>query len=239
MKIGIMQPYFMPYIGYWQLLNAVDEYVIYDDVNFIKGGWINRNRILNGKEVQYINVQMRGASPNKRINQIAVQGDKGYIEKTKRTLQNAYHNARCFDDAYPLVEDILDCEKENLAQYLAYSIERVCDYLGIHTRLKISSALDKDNTLKGEEKVLDICRCLGADVYYNAIGGRDLYSFSHFQEKGIRLFFLQTEEISYSQGKNGFVPNLSIIDVMMHNPVGKIQEMLQAYTLLGEHGREK
>lgn len=234
MKAGIMQPYFMPYIGYWQLMNAVDVYVIYDDVNFIKGGWINRNRILNGKDTQYINVQMKGASSFKHINQIEVQSDKIYIEKTKKTVWNAYHKAPYFTETYSLLADILECGEENLAAYLAYSIRKVCGYLDIHAKLLVSSEIEKDNSLKGEEKVIDICKNLGADTYYNAIGGRELYDFSHFREQGLKLCFLQSGEIAYTQSGEAFVPNLSIIDVMMYNSVAEIKKMLENYTLLAE-----
>lgn len=234
MKAGIMQPYFMPYLGYWQLMNAVDVYVIYDDVNFIKGGWINRNRILNGEKVQYINVQMKGASSFKRINQIEVQRDKIYIEKTKRTVWNAYHNAPHFTETYFLLEDIFDCDKDNLASYLEYSIRKVCAHLGIDTKLLISSEIVKNNSLKGEEKVIEICKNLGADMYYNAIGGRELYDFEHFRERGMELFFLQPGDTVYVQGGKPFVPNLSIIDVMMYNSVEEIVAMLRNYTLIAE-----
>lgn len=152
MKLGIMQPYFFPYIGYWQLLAAVDKYVIYDDVNFIKGGWINRNRILNGEKTQYINVQMQGASSFKHINQIEVQKNKVMIEKNKKTIWNAYHKAPYFSDIYPLIVDILNTDETNLAKYLENSIRKICTYLEIHTELLISSELEKDASLRGGGK---------------------------------------------------------------------------------------
>ncbi len=234
MKLGIMQPYFFPYIGYWQLLAAVEKYVIYDDVNFIKGGWVNRNRILNGEKVQYINVQMLGASSFKHINEIEVQSNRVFIEKNKKTIWNAYHKRPYFVDAYPLITEILDCGEMNLAKYLEYSIRKICQYLNINTELIISSQIDKDQTLKGEDKVLDICKRVGADTYYNAIGGEQLYDFSRFKKKGIKLCFLKTREMNYCQGKSNFEPDLSIIDVMMNNSVEIIQEMLNDYVLISE-----
>lgn len=234
MKLGIMQPYFFPYIGYWQLLAAVDKYIIYDDVNFIKGGWINRNRILNGKNVQYFNVQMEGASSFKHINQINVQKNDVYVEKSKKTLWNAYHKAPFFESAFPVITDILDCEEINLAKYLEYSIKAVCRYLNINTEILDSSQIEKNSFLKGEEKVIDICKHMGANKYYNAIGGKDLYNFSNFKSQGIKLLFLQPGEIEYNQGTGAFIPNLSIIDVMMNNSVEKIYEFLNNYVLIGE-----
>lgn len=234
MKLGIMQPYFFPYIGYWQLLNAVDKYVIYDDVNFIKGGWINRNRILNNGNVQYINVLMQGASSFKHINEIGVQNNKLIIEKNKKTLWNAYHKCNEFEKVFPVLCEILDSGKDNLADYLEFSIRKVCHYLEINTKLYLSSQVEKNTALHGEEKVLDICSRMGANVYFNAIGGKELYHFNKFAACGIKLCFLETNKIKYSQGNDKFEPNLSIIDVLMHNDVNMVKKMLQEYTLTEE-----
>ncbi len=232
MKLGIMQPYFLPYIGYWQLLNAVDKYVIYDDVNFIKGGWINRNRILNNGMVQYFNVPMLGAGSYKNINQIGVNNSDILIKKNKKTLWNAYHRTEMFAQVYPVICDILECRRENLAEFLEFSIEAICQYLEIDTELYVSSKLHKNNELHGEDKVIDICRNMGADVYYNAIGGKELYHYERFKENGIELCFLNTVEVVYRQGaEERFEHNLSIVDVMMNNDIGRIKEMLQSYTL--------
>lgn len=230
--VGIMQPYFMPYIGYWQLMNAVDKYVIYDDVNFIKGGWINRNRILVNGKVQFFNIPMLGASPNKLINEIAVNNDVRIIEKNLRILQAAYKKAPYYADVYPLLEKILRCGEDNLAGYIKYSFGILCGYMDIRTEMLLSSDLPKDNTLHGQDKVLEICRILGASEYYNAIGGRDLYSFQSFEEKGIQLKFLKTGNIRYEQPVGEFQRDLSIIDVMMLNSKTEIKEFLNDYTIL-------
>lgn len=232
MKLGIMQPYFFPYIGYWQLLNAVDKYVIYDDVNFIKGGWINRNRILNNGRIQYINVVMQGASSFKHINEIGVQNNKSIIEKNKKTLWNAYHKCNEFEKVFPILCEVLDSGEDNLANYLEFSIRKICQYLGIKTQLYTSSKIEKNNTLHGEEKVIDICKRMGADVYINAVGGKELYHFDRFAKYGIKLCFLDTNKIKYPQQNDKFESNLSIIDVMMYNDVSSIKKMLHEYVLL-------
>lgn len=237
MKVGIMQPYFFPYIGYWQLLNAVDKYIIYDDVNFIKGGWINRNRILVGKEAKYFNVQMKGASPYKLINEISVSTDEKIIDKNLRVVEAAYKKSPYFSEVYPEIEKVLRSGKENLAEYLAVSIRAVCNYLGIQTELIMSSELSKDNSLKSQEKVLAICQLLEATEYYNAIGGMELYSFSEFRKKGIELKFLKSNLITYKQFGDEFQPNLSIIDVMMFNSKEKIKSYLEDYILVLEHDK--
>ena len=233
MKIGIMQPYFFPYIGYWQLLNAVDIYVIYDDVNYIKGGWINRNRILVGGAPHYLNLPLAGASPNKKIHEIEVNKNDRLLEKGLQTIRYNYRKAPCFKDAYPVIEAAFLYGETNLAGFITESLKLVCSYLGIETKMVISSAIHKDNELKGQEKVLEICQVLGADTYLNAIGGKELYSGDEFRKHGITLYFLKTGDIRYEQFGHPFQSSLSIIDVMMFNPVEKIREMLMQYVLVG------
>lgn len=237
-KVGIMQPYFVPYIGYWQLLNAVDEYVIYDDVNYIKSGWINRNRILINGNPTYFNIPILGASSFKLINEIGVNQNEKLIQKNLKTIKEAYKKAPFFNDAYPIIEKILTCEQTNLAKYIAYSIKAICLYLDINTKIHMSSDLKKDNFLKGQDKVIAICKELGATDYYNAVGGQELYSYKDFEENKINLNFVKTNEITYKQFNNPFVPFLSIIDVMMFNSKEVVKQMLNEYTLINNESKE-
>lgn len=227
-----MQPYFFPYIGYWQLINAVDKYVIYDDVNFIKRGWINRNKILMNGESKLINIQMRKVSQNKLINEIEVLGNFIYKKKLLKTLEICYKKTPYYKDVFPVIESILTLNEKNLARYLEFSIRRVSEYLSIDTEFIVSSMITKNNNLRGQEKIIEICKVLGADEYINSIGGQNLYSSSDFVTKGIRLKFLQTGDIEYKQFKSEFVPNLSIVDVMMFNEPRQINKMLDDYVLL-------
>lgn len=227
-----MQPYFMPYIGYWQLMNLVDQYVIYDDVNFIKGGWINRNRILVNGAPKYFNVPMLGSSSNVLINEVRVDHNAAVTRKSLRSIEGAYKKAPYFDIVNPMLEEILWCGEDNIAKYIEHSFRVICKYLDIRTELIVSSDLDKDTALKGQDKVIAICRLLGATEYYNAIGGRELYSYEAFREHGLQLKFVETKNIVYQQFDNTFQPNLSIIDVMMFNSRDKITEYLEAYTLI-------
>jgi hypothetical protein len=232
MKIGIMQPYLFPYIGYWQLLNAVDRYVIYDDVNFIKGGWINRNRILINGEAKMINLIMNGASQNKLINEIKVSEETIHRRKFMMTIKEAYKKTPYFSSAFPVIEDIMYQSESNLAKFLEYSIRQICIYLSIETELIVSSSICKNNELRGQDKIIEICNILGADEYYNSIGGRELYSCDKFTQKGIRLKFLKADTLLYRQFHNQFIPNLSIMDVMMFNSADEIKNMLNSYELI-------
>lgn len=232
MKIAIMQPYFFPYLGYWQLMNIVDKFVIYDDVNYIKRGWINRNRILVEGKPFYIHVPVMKASQNKIINEMEVFVDSSLRKTELKTIELAYKKAPFFDSVYPLIKDIINTEQNRLSEYLIKSLHVIARYLQIETEFLISSQIRKNNNLKAQDKIIDICRVLEADEYYNAIGGLDLYSGKMFNENGIQLFFVNMNEISYKQYNNSFVPNLSILDIMMFNSVEEIHKMLKEYTLV-------
>ena len=234
MKIGIMQPYFFPYIGYWQLLKLTDRYIIYDDVNFIKGGWINRNRILINGQGAYINVPMRGASPNKKINEVETDISKIFLEKTGRKLKGAYAKAPYFQEVFPWVMETMDFPAEKLSQYLTHLIRKTAERLKINTEFIVSSDYSYDVQLHGEDRVLALCGRFQGDVYYNAIGGKKLYSFDHFRENNLKLCFVESAEITYRQFGNPFVPNLSIIDVLMFNGWEKTKEYLDMVRIYQE-----
>lgn len=228
MKVGIMQPYLFPYVGYYQLIKAVDTFVIYDDVNFIKQGWINRNRILlNGSDFMF-NIILKGASSFKKINEIEVVCNN---HKLIATIEQAYRKAPYFNEVYPLLTNILLFKETNLAKYLTYALHATIAYLGINVSILVSSEIEKDTLLKGEDKVIDICKRLKATNYINAIGGRELYSKEKFAENSLILNFIKSKPIVYPQFKNQFVSWLSIIDVMMFNSPEKLREMLTQYEL--------
>ena len=229
-KIGIMQPYFFPYIGYWQLFSCVDRYVILDDVNYIRQGWINRNRILvTGKE-KYINVYLQGASQNKRINEVLI-GDRGKTIKNLDTIRYAYGKAPYFREVYPLIESAISGESDNVAEYNGNILEVIGEYLEIDTSVYYSSELKKNSNLTGQNRIIDICKLLDGDMYINAIGGRKLYNRGTFTKQGIELRFLESETLIYPQFGNEFIPNLSIIDVLMFNSLDDVKEMLTRYKL--------
>ena len=229
MTLGIMQPYFMPYIGYWQLLAAVDTYVIYDDVNFIKKGWINRNNILVNGAKQLFTISLEGVSQNKLINEILIVDD---FVKLRKTISMAYCKAPYHNETMELLDQIFAFESKNLAKFLENSIRLVADYTGFNTEIILSSEIKKNNSLKGQDKILEICRKLGADTYYNAIGGQELYSKNDFDAAGIDLKFVQSEITPYKQFKNDFIGGLSMIDVLMFNNLDDINKKLKRFTLI-------
>ncbi len=224
-----MQPYFFPYIGYFQLIAAVDNFVIYDDVNFIKGGWINRNRILLNDSPSFINIPILGASSFKLINEITLGSDfRSLITKIK----HAYSRAPYFKETFPIIENLLLFKTDNLSLHLANSIISLANYFELNTEFLFSSDLPKDSSLKGQEKVISICKIIDSDSYINLIGGIDLYSKTEFKKNFIDLKFIQTGDVKYKQFQNMFISNLSIIDVMMFNNKEEIKSFLNQYILI-------
>lgn len=230
-KVAIMQPYFFPYIGYWQLINTVDTFVIYDDVNFIKRGWVNRNNILVNNTAKLVSVPLIKASQNKLINQISVFTDDNWQEKFLRTIKLSYQKAKYFESVNSLIERIVLFNENNLAKFLTNQILEICYYLNIDTKIEVSSMKYDNQSLKAESRILDICKQEKASLYINPQGGKELYNATNFRKEGIELKFLNTGNIRYSQLKSEFVPYLSIIDVLMFNPKEKVKELLLEFNL--------
>jgi hypothetical protein len=233
MKLGIMQPYIFPYIGYFQLINAVDKFVIYDDIEYTKKGWINRNRILLNGADSLFSLPLRKDSDFCHVNhRFLADSYADFVKKFKGQLVSAYSKAPFYKDVYPLIEKCLDYENHNLFDFVYNSLINVTRYLNIETPFVVSSTLHLDEQLKGEAKVIYINKQLNSSVYINAIGGQSLYSKDTFSNSGLDLKFIQSNTIVYPQFKNEFVSNLSIIDVMMFNSPDQIKGYLNAFTLI-------
>lgn len=224
-SLAIMQPYFFPYIGYFQLVNAADLFIVYDNIKYAKKGWINRNRFLqNGKDVLF-SIPLRKDSDflDIRDREISIDFKKA---KLLNQLREAYRRSPYFERTFSLVERIVLEKETNLFKFILNSIGETCKCLAIGTEIVVSSSLQIDHSLQGKTKVVALCKQVGADVYINAIGGRDLYSKDDFSRHGIDLKFLKTKAFEYKQHGDKFVPWLSIIDVMMFNSPDAIRDCL-------------
>lgn len=234
MKVAIMQPYFFPYIGYFQMMNAVDEFVVYDNIEFTKKGWINRNRILVNNSDAYITLTVKKDSDYLNIVERSL-ADTWPDERKKmlNRISESYRKAPYFKDVFPLMESCILYNETNLFKFILNSLKLTKDYLDIKTKLIISSSINIDHSLKSEKKVIAICNALKCDNYINPIGGLELYDKSEFKSKGIELQFIKAQNVNYKQFNNEFIPWLSIIDVMMFNSKEQIKKYLNShYTLL-------
>lgn len=232
MKIAIMQPYFFPYIGYFQLIATSDVFVLHDDVQYVMGGWVNRNRILLNGEDRLITFPVQKGAFDLPINARNYVGGNQGLRHIVNQVRQAYAKAPGYRQVFPLIEDLLMFADRNVARFNENLIRRVCDFIGVKTRIVISSSLDKDDSLSGQERVLDICRRAGATDYTNPIGGVKLYHQEMFQSAGINLHFLAAQNERYRQHDEMWVPFLSIIDVLMFNSVEEVRRLLGTYRLL-------
>lgn len=235
MTISANQPYFMPYFPYWQLIYAADFFVIGDNYAFIKHGWVNRNRIFcNGNKI-YFRLNLERYSHGKLISDMRiVQMD---AEKMLKTLYFNYHRMPHFQEGMALMERILNYPERNLAQFLKHSIEEMCSYLGIKTRMTTTSLIEGNDAFKGKERIFDFCHRMGARRYINPIGGTKLYDAKEFDKQGISLAFLHSNVASHHPEDITFANGLSIVDAVMRHSQEQLHTLLDDYTLVDNDGR--
>lgn len=235
MTVAIMQPYLFPYIGYWQLINAVDTFVIYDNIQFSKKGWFHRNNILlNGKKTLFSIPLKKDSDSLDVVDRFISDGAEKEINKIIRQIENGYKKAPYFKEVFPMIKEIFYNDEKNLFKYIYNSVIKICEYLEIDTKIVISSTVNIDHSLKSQDKVIALNKAVSSTKYINPIGGTELYDFKEFQKENIELCFLESEVPEYKQFNNEFVSYLSIIDIMMFNGKDEIKKMLKKYTLKSE-----
>lgn len=226
MKLAIMQPYFFPYCGYFQLMAAVDAFVVYDNIKYTKKGWINRNRIQARGAESLISLPLKKDSDflDIRARQLSAAFDRN---KLCNQIAGAYRHAPWYSAVMPVVEDIIQNPNDNLFEYLWQGLIGLRDYFGLSCELIVSSSLPANHALKSQDRVIDICQVMNARTYINPPGGMALYSRQDFVDRGLKLQFIQPQPWDYPHSDAAFIPWLSIIDVMMFNPRDEVVRRLQ------------
>ncbi len=224
-KVAIMQPYFFPYLGYFQLIGAVDQFIVYDNLKYTKKGWINRNRLLvNGKAATFTLPLKR--APHSLLIKERLLATEYSRKKLLNKIYGNYSQAPFFDHTFEVAKKIINYADGNLFFYVLNSIKELCTYLEISTNIQVASDMPIDHTLKGKDKVIAICETLSSNFYINPISGKIIYDRETFIKKGIDLKFLAMGETVYEQFNNRFVTSLSIIDVLMFNSIEKVKELI-------------
>lgn len=255
MKLAIMQPYFMPYIGYFQAISAVDKYILYSNLNFIKEAWMNRNRLLlkDGRIYQFT-VPLLHKSSNQMIGEVKIDNTKPWAKNLLLTIASNYNKSPYFSETYPLLEELLNRRYDFLYELNAACVTGIADFLGLRTVIEYDNSrfldmeedlstidthgyerfpyMEKTSPIKKTARVIEMCRREGAQTFINAIGGQALYDKVEFSKYGIDLKFVKTGEIAYPQHHDFQEPNLSIIDVLMFNGKEGTRELLEKYTLV-------
>lgn len=236
MKVAVMQPYIFPYLGYYQLAHYADEFVFYDDVSFIKQGYINRNSILGDRVAQRITFPVRDASSNRLIKDHFFSED---FSRQIKSIEQAYSKAPFFGSVFKIILSVLESPDRSVTSVCSNSIKVVMEYLNIPLSCRISSAMPYDREGDRVARLASICKYLGAHEYINSIGGSDLYEYDDFASKGVDLSFIKMNEVNYAQRRNNdpFVPNLSMIDIIMWCDPEEVKNMLSQYQLINRRNR--
>jgi len=228
-----MQPYIFPYLGYFQLVQSVNTFVFFDDVNYIKKGWINKNNILINNAASKFSIPIKDASQNKLINQVELSDFISWREKFRRSLEMAYKKAPYFRDTFELVSAILNKPHNTISEVAKESVTAVSHFLSFSTEFKNSSDIDYNKTaFDGQQKIIEICKLQNAATYINPINGKPLYDKELFSQNNIELLFIRMNDTFYKQFiSDNFISSLSIIDVLMFNSKEEIQRLAQNYIL--------
>lgn len=233
MKIAVMQPYAFPYIGYFQLIKAVKKFVFYDDVNYKKQGWINRNKIRANKQETLFTIPLKNASSFTPINEITLHPFlyPKWKRKFLKTITQSYQNAPFFNEVFPLIEEILS-EKITISNLAIESVITIANYLDMETEFFLSSQqFTETKKLEKVDRLVAISHKLHAQEFINMPGGKALYSKKHFKNNNLDLLFIEPVITKYSQDNEEFIPSLSIIDVLMFNNKKSINNFLENYVI--------
>lgn len=246
-KVAVMQPYFFPYIGYFQLINEADIFVLYDKVTYRKSSWINRNKIKDkgNSNPVYITVPVKKPSSIDLIEEIKISENNEWKTKLKKLIYYNYKKSSFFDEVYPIIVELIFYEEQSLHLFNSNILTKLCNKLSIttpvitqHEQHSIieSNLINRDIAKEDikQHRVVELCNLYNANVYINPINGMDLYSFDFFTQKNKDLRFIETDFIEYSQFKTPFLENLSVIDVLMHNGYERTEELLQKRKLISK-----
>lgn len=222
-----MQPYFFPYPGYFQLIHSVDKFVLYDDVNYIKGGWINRNRLSTGKESFYFTLPLKSKSSFIKISDIYIDAKAYEVWKAKfvKSIQLNYGKYPSFEFVMQWLETALVLNSENLSNFLYQTISETCFILKIKTKIVETSRVYDNEPLKGTNRILDICKKEKTNKYINASGGHDLYFKSDFEKENIQLLFIKNKVADEDF-------TLSIIHNLFVRSESELEKMINSYELI-------
>jgi hypothetical protein len=253
MKLAAMQPYFFPYLGYFQLINAVDKFILYDNLNYIKWGWVNRNRLLVNHNPVFFIVPIKEKSSFIKIRDIRIDNKAPWKRKILNKCYLSYKKALFFDEIFPVIEKSINTDVEYLTDLNYFTIKLISGFMDIPTEIvnDVSNyeSLEKDlsinysdiNTffLHGQNlsdtktiRAICICKNEQADTFINAIGGQKLYDKRVFERNGIHLYFIKTLPYSYRQNSKEFFASMSIIDILMNCGKAGTQKLLDNYELI-------
>lgn len=236
MKIAIMQPYFVPYIGYFALMKHTEKFILFDTVQFIKHGWIERNRILKpGDGWQYIAIPLVKYSRDTKIQDIRIKNTEDWRKRILAQLEHYKKRAPYYNETIQVIKKAFNIETDSIVKLNENILKTICEYLNIDLNIEIFSQcnLEIDDVNAPDEWALNICKAIGGiKEYWNPEGGITFFNRDKYTKENIELKFLKMHITQYSQRRGVFEGGLSIIDVMMFNSPEEINKMLDEYEIM-------
>lgn len=236
MRVAINQPYFFPYLGYFSLIKQTEQFVLLDEVQFIKQGWIHRNRVLSeGGSWNYIRVPLEKYRQKDLISEVRINNKEEWRNEIFKHLLYYKKRAPYYQETIDTVEKALNIDTDSIVRLNEHSLRVICNYIGIPADFKIFTemGLVVERSEAPDEVPLNICEALGnVTEYWNLEGGASFYDRSKFEKAGIAIKFLKSNLLEYPQIQGGFEKALSILDVMMFNEPKKIRDMLDDFILI-------
>ena len=219
MLVGILQPSYLPWLGFFEQMARVDCFVLYDDVQYDKQGWRNRNRIKNREGIQWITVPiLTKGKRSQLINQAQISLDTNWSIKHLASLETNYRNADYFNNFFFKIEPLLKKQWQNLFDLNFELLNLLKEHLGIKTQLVLSSSLLKKlpKDASPESRLIEICEKVGGDALYEGAAGQNYIDTRLFKKANIGLIYQQYDHPVYKQLYGDFVPYLSIVDLIFN-----------------------
>ena len=234
MKISVMQPYFFPYLGYFSLIQDSDVFVVLDNVQYVRRGWMNRNRVIGKNQSPvYFHLSTIKAPQKTMTRQIKIDHNREWKKTLLDKLDYYEKSAPYFEETKAMVERLISFETDSLCDMNIHILEELCKFLGITTKFVLASDLEIDESkiIETDDWGLEITKTFGASDYINLWGGRHIYSVNKYNNSNITLKFIENELVYYNQHNEMFIKSLSIIDVLMYNDRAETMDLINKYSV--------
>lgn len=220
--VAIHQPNYIPWLGYFEKIHRSDVFVFLDDVEFTSGSWINRNKIKTPDGWTWLTIPVTASTAPIRETEIATHTD--WAEEHWKSLNYNYGGAEYFDEWDDFFRETYDQEWTSLEELNRHLLRAICDRVGIEYEFVTSSSFPVDGT--ETKRLIDICEAVDADRYYSGQGAKGYTDEQLFDAAGIDLEYQSFEHPTYPQRFGEFVPNLSIVDLLMNVGADRTNEIL-------------
>lgn len=238
MIVGIHQPHYFPWMGYFDKMAKSDVFILLDLVQMEKGSYMYRNRIVNAQgNIAYLTISGdKHGFLDKAYNDINTINDEIWLGKQKAEIERAYKESCYYDEIWDQIKELFALQEHTICAYCVRSIMKMREILGISTPIVMQSDLPIDDTKRKNDLVLHLCQTINADKYLSGNGAKKYTDESSFEKAGITIRYQQFEQPEYKQlHTNEFIPGLSLLDVLFNCGTEKTRDL---FWTASQKGRE-